>query len=80
MCCERGDTSKVSMGEPNKLQAGAARAGSARAGRGVQSTKAWWSCCNRFNVGGQAAAKREHDALNALLGRVVNFGHFQRVF
>lgn len=35
--------SKISMGEPNELQTGLARAGSARAGRGVQSTEVWWS-------------------------------------
>lgn len=42
MRCEQRNVSKVSMGEPNKLQVGAAQARSAGAGRGVQSTEVWW--------------------------------------
>lgn len=41
MCSKQRNGSKLSMGEPSKLQTGPAWAGSARAGRGVQSTEVW---------------------------------------
>ena len=41
-------------------------------GAGCRALKCGAQLCDGFHVGGQAAAKKECGALNALLGRVVN--------
>lgn len=78
MCCERRNTSEASLGEPSKLQAGLPGQAAPELEEGCRTPKRGgcsrvWSHRDRFSVGGQAAAKRECSALNALLGRVANF-------